>query len=266
MTTEQHQQIVALLHEVGTFQLKYFRNIGEDAIDMKAAKETVSFVDVESEKLLKAGLSKILPEAGWYGEELGQEGDQDFVWIVDPIDGTTNYLNGIPHFSISIALVKQGTPIYGTVYQPYNREYLSATQGEGATLNGKKLNITPRIQDASEALFATGFPYRSEDLNDAFFQCANDVLRLGRGIRRPGSAALDLAYTGAGWFGGFWESDLQPYDVAAALVIMNEAQLAITNHHGEPYNMFKDRILVTAPKGVHPILLATVAKHYGSLL
>ena len=111
-------------------------------------------------------------------------------------------------------------------------------------------------------MYATGFPYRSEDLNDAFFDCANQVLRLGRGIRRSGSAALDLAYLGVGWFGGFWESDLMPYDVAASLCIMREGGVIVTNHSGKSYDMFSDRICVAAQPDVHAELLTIVSSTY----
>ncbi|MDB9741308.1 inositol monophosphatase [Akkermansiaceae bacterium] len=262
MNADIHQQVIDSIREVGKFQLTHFRKVSSDAVDMKAAKETVSFVDVESEKLLKSALKKILPEAGFLGEELGSEGDQNFLWIVDPIDGTTNYLNGLDHFSISVALVKEGIPIYGVVYQPYTDEYLSATKGQGAMRNGEPISLSNLELTSQHALFCTGFPYRSEDLNDAFFEAANQVLRLGRGMRRTGSAALDLAYLGMGWYGGFWESDLQPYDVAAAMVMMNEAGLSITNHLGEPYNMFEHRMMVAGPPLVHRDLLEIISKCY----
>ena len=266
MKFEAHDAVVDLLKSVGAFQLTHFRKVDEDAVDMKAAKETVSFVDVESEKLLRKGFGEILPEAGWYGEELGQEGSQDLVWVVDPIDGTTNYLNGLDYFSISIGLMYYGEVVYGIVYRPSNGEWISAKKGDGVMINGEKIAQVRQVASVAEALFVTGFPYRSEDLNDAFFGAANEILRLGRGIRRNGSAALDLAHAGMGWYGGFWESDLQPYDAAGAMAIMQEAGLTLTNHLGEPYRLFKDRILVAATPCVHAPLLAIVKKHYSPFL
>lgn len=266
MTHEIHQKIVKILNNVGVFQLKHFRNVGASKIDMKAAKETVSFVDVESEKMLKAELLDLLPETGFFGEELGEEGPSDRVWIVDPIDGTTNYLSGIDYFSISIAYVVDRQPVYGIVYKPYSGEYIYAIQGEGVFLNEEKIDISTRITTPEEALFVTGFPYRSEDLNDAFFEAANKVLRLGRGIRRNGSAALDLAHLAAGWYGGFWESDLQPYDVAAAICIMSEADILFTDELGDSYDMFKSRIMVAAPKCVHEPLRSIIAETYKNAL
>lgn len=262
MDSHLHKQIISAIKKTGEFQLSYFRKVGAESVSMKAAKETVSFVDVESEKRLKKALKGILPEAGFLGEELGREGDSDYLWIVDPIDGTTNYLNGLDHFSISVALVKDGVPLYGVVYQPYADEYLSATKGEGVYRNEEKMDLSMIDIDPENALFATGFPYRSEDLNDAFFKAASSVLKLGRGIRRTGSAALDLAYLGVGWYGGFWESDLQPYDVAAALVMLHEAGVKVTNHRGEPYKMFEDRIMVAAPQKVHAELLKIISENY----
>ena len=257
-----HTQVISAIKKTGVFQLSHFRKIGPESVDMKAAKETVSFVDVESEKMLKKALKEIMPEAGFLGEELGREGDEDLLWIVDPIDGTTNYLNGLDHFSISVALVKDGVPQYGVVYQPYTDEYLSSSIGNGVYKNEEKMDLSQINIAPEDALFVTGFPYRSEDLNDAFFKAASSVLKLGRGIRRTGSAALDLAHLGVGWYGGFWESDLQPYDIAAALVMLNESGVKVTNHRGEPYQMFEDRIMVAAPERVHVELLKIISECY----
>ncbi len=256
------KDVIALVREVGAFQLQYFRNIEDSKINKKGSKETVSFLDVESEKLLKKGLQKLLPEAGFFGEELGTEGDSSYRWIVDPIDGTTNFLNGIDQFSISVALVKEEEILLGVVYKPYIDEALSASKGLGIRKNGEASPIHTHKSEAKEALFSTGFPFRSPDLSDAFFKTAKEVLQLGMGIRRQGSAALDLAYLGMGWYDGFWEGDLQPYDAAGALAIIYEAGLLVTNHRGEPYNMFQDRMMVAAPDGVHQPLLEIVARNY----
>jgi myo-inositol-1(or 4)-monophosphatase len=265
MTSISENAIMSLLEQVADFQMTYFRRIGEESVDMKAAKETVSFVDVESEKMLFDGLAAICPEAGFFGEESGKSGDQDLVWIVDPLDGTTNYLNGVDHFSISVALVQNNEPIVGVVYKSVSREAISAVKGQGVKHNGSPI-LNSRIDiEAGDALFVTGFPYRSVDLNDCFFDAASRVLRLGRDIRRTGSAALDLAYLGVGWYGGFWESDLQPYDMAAAILIMSENGVIVTNHRGEPFHLLEDRLMVAAQPKVHQTLLEIIQSAYGSL-
>lgn len=259
-------EIVEVCKQVASFQLEHFRNFSELEVSMKAQKETVSFVDVESEKILSTRLSQILPAAGFYGEESGKSGNQELVWIVDPLDGTTNYLSGLDHFSISVALVKHGVPEVGVVFKPYSGEWIAAERGNGIIFNGENYSNRFNNTKTEESLYSTGFPYRSADLNDAFFDCVNNVLRLGRGVRRSGSAALDLAYLGLGWFGGFWESDLMPYDVAGAMCIMAEAGVKVTNHKGEAYDMFSDRICVAAQENVHAELLKVVSSSYQDYL
>jgi len=253
-------EVATLVQRAGAFQLEHFRS-AELTVDEKARNEFVSFVDVESEMILQKGLKELLPEAGFFGEETGKSGEQNLVWIVDPIDGTSNYVSGLDQFSISVALVDNGSTRLGLVYKPATQEIFSAIRGQGVRHNGTAVT-PPQERPMSEALIGTGFPYRSPDLLDTFFGCAKDVLGKSRGIRRMGSAALDLAYVGCGFLQGFWESDLQCYDVAAALLILEENGCVITNGAGEPYDMFKDRILVAGVPGVQPELLVLVKKAY----
>lgn len=260
--TSVREMVVKLVKKVGEFQLEHFRKMPEQSGDRKAVRETVSFVDVESEKLLAEGLSPLVKGAGFYGEETGKEGNQDLVWIVDPLDGTTNYLNGLAHFSISVALVKEGVPILGVVYQPFAKDCFSCIRGQGVIYNGKVCRPSSPDMAVSDALFSTGFPYRSPDLAESFFEAAAEVLTLGLGIRRSGSAALDVAYVAMGWYRGFWESDLQPYDIAAGLLMMEENGVAISNERGEAFEMFRDRILVAGFPRVHEKLLEKVREAY----
>lgn len=234
----------------------------ENAADVKALRETVSFVDVESERMLREGLNLLIEEAGFYGEESGRSGNQDLTWIVDPLDGTTNYLSGLDHFSISIALVENENTILGVIHKPFTGEVYSSVSKQGVFYNGKPSQPFQLEMPASDALFMTGFPYRSPDVAEQFFKTAPEVLQLGRGIRRSGSAALDLANLGLGHIQGFWETDLQPYDVAAGVLMMLENGIVVTNQKGDPYNMFNDRILVAAFPKVHEELLAAVQKGY----
>ncbi len=234
----------------------------EGADDMKAVRETVSFVDVESEKMLQQGLLPLIEGAGFFGEESGKSGSQDLVWIVDPLDGTTNFLSGLDLFSISVALVENGEPVLAIVYKPISGELYSSIKGQGACYNG--IPTTPAHPNVTEvdAIFTTGFPYRSPDVAEQFFKAAADILILGRGIRRSGSAALDVANLSMGWIQGFWETDLQPYDVAAGILLMKENGILVTNQLGEDYDMFADRLMVAALPNVHPALLAAVQRNY----
>lgn len=256
-------RVIELAREVGKFQLQYFRKMPVGSDTVKAVRETVSFVDVESEKMLHQGLLPLVEGAGFYGEETGKSGSQDLVWIVDPLDGTTNYLSGLDHFSVSIALAENGQPVLGVIYKPFSGDVYSSVKGQGVSYNGDCARPASPDTAASDALFMTGFPYRSPDVVDQFFSAAAEILTLGRGIRRSGSAALDVACLSLGWIQGFWETDLQPYDVAAGILMMRENGVLVTNHRGEPFDMFADRILCAALPNVHPALLASVQKAYG---
>jgi len=242
--------------------MKYFRSMPEGADSVKAVREIVSFVDVESEKILQDGLLPLVEGAGFFGEESGQSGSQDLVWIVDPLDGTTNYLSGMEQFAISVALVEKGKPILGVVYKPYADDIYTCIKGQGVLFNGKKVKPAQSEMEASDALFMTGFPYRSPDMVESFLKAAPQVMVLGRGIRRFGSAAIDIACLSVGWVQGFWETELQPYDVAAALLMAEENGIVVTNHRGEAFDMYKDRILVAGLPKVHKSLLAVIRDAY----
>jgi myo-inositol-1(or 4)-monophosphatase len=251
-----------LVKEVGNLQLKHFRAMPDGADDMKAVRETVSFVDVESERILKDGLLPLINGAGFFGEESGKSGSQKLVWVVDPLDGTTNFLSGLDQFCVSVALVDNGEPMLGVVYKPTSGEVFTCTKGDGVIYNGKRTRAAHPDVTESDALFATGFPYRSPDVAAQFFEAAAEVLTLGRGIRRSGSAALDVAHLSMGWFQGFWETDLQPYDVAAGVLMMRENGILVTNERGEPYDLFADRLMVAAMPKVHPAFLEVIARSY----
>lgn len=252
-----------LVKVVGAFQLKYFRKMVTGSTEVKSLREMVSFVDVESEKMLMEGLMPLVSGAGFYGEESGKTGGQELVWIVDPLDGTTNFLSGLDHFSVSIALVENGQAIFGVIYKPFSGEMYEAEKGKGVHYNGE-LKAISMINDSSEAIFMTGFPYRSPERAEGFFKTASEVLVLGRGIRRSGSAALDVAQLSLGWLQGFWETDLQPYDIAAGMLMMREHGIIVTNENGDDYDMFLDTLMVAAQPEVHADLLDCVRSGYGS--
>ncbi len=254
-------EVTALVQQVGAFQLRHFRSLGPGAGNEKQARELVSFVDTTSEEMLMAGLKTLLPAAGFYGEETGKQGDDNLRWVVDPLDGTTNFLSGLDQFCISVALEKNRKTQLGVVWRPVSAEGFSALRQGGFRYQDTPL---PRVQPLplQRALVGTGFPYRSRDLAPAFFHCAQEVLNHSRGIRRFGSAALDLAYVAAGFLQGFWETDLKPYDVAAALLFLDEAGCITTNEQGRPYSPYRDRMLVCGFPDVHQQLLELVARHY----
>ncbi len=256
--------VISVVRAVAEFQLKHFRAMPEDATDIKSIRETVSFVDVESEKMLLAGLLPLIDGAGFYGEETWKSGSQELTWIVDPLDGTTNFLSGLDHFCISVALVENGEPRLAVICKPFSGEVYSSVKGEGVLYNGVLTTPVNPNPNAADALFMTGFPYRSPEVAEGFFKTAASVLTLGRGIRRSGSAALDVAHLSLGWIQGFWETDLQPYDVAAGMLMMRENGVLVTNDKGAPYNMFSDKLMVAGFPAVHEKLLHSVRNGYGA--
>jgi len=228
---------------------------------MKNPNETVSEIDITSEKMIRSILHDIIPDAAFYGEETEQSRSDQLTWVVDPIDGTTNYLKGIDLWSVSIALLEKHLPIVSCIVRPAVRETFTAVKGMGAFHNGKKLKKVTK-KDLGSALIGTGMPFRTPESYDAFFPCAREVLEGSLDIRRMGSAAIDLAYVGADILQGFWEIDLQPYDVAAALLIMEETGCICTDATGGNYDMFSSRTCVAGHPGVHEKLVSITGKHY----
>jgi myo-inositol-1(or 4)-monophosphatase len=259
------EEVIEVVKEVGTFQMQHFRSMPAGSDNSKAVREMVSFVDVESEKMLKVILDTLIADAGFYGEETGKNGNQDYTWIVDPLDGTTNFLSGLDQFAVSVAFVDKGETVLGVIYKPASKELYSAIKGGGYHYNGQQLPQVSKDISHEEALYVTGFPYRSPDVFDSFFKCAGEVLLTGRGLRRMGCAALDLCMVAAGWQQGYWETDLQPYDIAAGVLFLRESGCIVTNELGEEYDLFKDRMMVAALPGVYDQLLKTVLTNYGKM-
>ncbi len=253
--------VIELTRKVGIYQLSKFRTLPPGSGEEKLAREFVSEVDVNSEKMLYEGLTQLVPIAGFFGEETGTSGSKSLRWIVDPLDGTTNFLSGLDQFCISVALEQDGKIMLGVILRPASNECFSALRGKGAFRNGEALNKT-FLGSLDQALIGTGFPFRSPNLVKPFFACAEELLGQCRDMRRLGAAAIDLSYVAAGFLQGFWESDLQPYDVAAALLFLEEIGCVMTNQKGESYSPYRDRILVCGFPQVHQGLLEIVAKHY----
>lgn len=191
-------------------------------VSEKRAGDFVSEADQAAERHLRTGFARARPDDGWLGEETGAAPGQNRLWIVDPLDGTTNFLRGIGHWAVSVALVEDGVPILGVVHDPIRDETFTAQLGQGATLNGCRISAA-RTADLSAALFGTGIPFGGMAHIDAH---AADIARLMphcAGARRMGAAALDLAYVASGRLDGFWERRLRPWDISAGLVLLREA-------------------------------------------
>ena len=217
-----------------------FNEVENLQVSVKGAGDFVSNADRKAEQTIRETLTEARPNYGWLGEESDPVEGKDPTrrWIVDPLDGTTNFLHGIPHWAISIALEHKGEIIAGVVYDPAKDEMYTAEKGEGAWLNDRRLRVSAR-RDLSEMLFATGLPFAGrKGLTEALKDLAH-VLPMTAGVRREGAAALDLAYVAAGRYDGFWERALQRWDIAAGLLLVREAggmvgSLGETQAHTDP--------------------------------
>ena len=238
--------LTAVAREAGAFMMKHFRRLEEGEIERKSSlKDLVTFVDRESENLIFDRLKAELPDHGLLGEESGQvrEGSGG-VFIIDPLDGTTNYAQGLPHFAVSIARRKDERTTHGLIYLPYFDEMFYAERGAGAYLNEKRLQVTTKT-DLADCLVATGFAcvrggYRPDGL-----PIFNRLIYRLRDLRRLGAATVDLAYVASGIFDGFYEIGLEPWDVCAGALMVEEAGGTVSGFGGETDPLFGPRILAT---------------------
>lgn len=230
---------------------------GEHHIRFKGEVDLVTEVDRACEDLIVASIRAAHPGHGILAEEGTRDvGTSRHRWIVDPLDGTTNYAHGFPWFCVSIALEIDGDVMLGVIYQPVMDELFTAVKGEGASVNGRPLRVSDR-QPLKQCLLATGFPYDRTAENENNFANFFNFQFAARAIRRAGSAALDLAYVAAGRLDGYWEIKLNPWDVAAGQLLVTEAGGRVTNHAGEPYAIDDHRIL--ASNGfIHDEMLAVL--------
>lgn len=205
----------------------------------------VTEYDLRCEALLREQLAAILPGSGFLGEEGGAtNADAAAQWIVDPLDGTVNFAHGIPIFCVSVALQVDGTIVIGVIHHPLLNETFWAVRGEGAWLNGKRLQ-TSSTTSVHDSILVTGFPYNVQDNPERCIDQFSTVVRLGIPIRRLGSAALDLAYLAAGRFDGFWEVRLHPWDMAAGVLLVEEAGGMVTHYGGRSFVLAHDSIVAT---------------------
>jgi myo-inositol-1(or 4)-monophosphatase len=237
------QQAVAAAKAAGALQKQ--RLWSDLDISFKGEIDLVTEVDRRCEELIVAALKGAFPEHGILAEEgSNQEGRLPYKWVIDPLDGTTNFAHGFPWFCVSIALEHQGEVLLGVIYHCMMDELFTAVRGGGAFLNGSKIRVSTR-QPLRRSLLATGFPYdRTRDNENNFDNFINFQLA-ARAVRRAGAAALDLAYVAAGRLDGYWECKLKPWDVAAGSLMVTEAGGILTNHAGLPHSVYDHRILAS---------------------
>lgn len=248
------QQVMDLSKETGRFILDEWDKLSEEHIEAKGLHDFVTNVDMQSEKKLVEGLKKILPEAGFIVEEetIKKKGDE-LNWIVDPLDGTTNYIHGITPFAISIALSHHGNIIMGVVYELGFDEMFYSWEGSPAYMNDRRISVsqTPTIE---ESIIATGFPYNDFSRLKPYLQSLEYFMRNSHGIRRFGSAATDLCYTACGRFEAFYEYSLKPWDVAAGSFIVRQAGGRVSDFSGGDKYLFNQEMVAANERVFDPFL------------
>jgi myo-inositol-1(or 4)-monophosphatase len=231
-------------------------------ISQKQVNDFVTEVDQASEAIIIQTLLEAYPGHGILAEESGSEHgakDSEFVWIIDPLDGTTNFIHGFPFYCVSIALAVKGRIEQAVVYDPTRNDLFTATRGRGAYLNDRRLRVSRRVR-LGECLISTGFPFRPGDNFKEYMSMMGDVMQRTAGIRRPGAAALDLAYVAAGYTDGFFEKGLSPWDAAAGSLLVTEAGGLIGNLSGEADFLDQKECLAANPK-IYGLLIGLVGKY-----
>lgn len=238
------KEVIELTHKAGTFILKEKGRFNSSDIQKKGFNDLVSYVDKTSEKQLVKGLQQILPGSGVLGEEGGGNFDNKYTWVIDPLDGTTNFIHKLPCFAVSIALYENKTPIIGVVNELNFKECFSAVKGKGAKVNGKKIKVSPQ-KKLGDSLIATGFPYNDFGLQDEYMELFKHLMKTTQGIRRIGSASVDLCYVAMGRFEAFYEYGLKPWDVSGGALIVAEAGGRLSDFNGGKDYLFGKSIVAT---------------------
>jgi myo-inositol-1(or 4)-monophosphatase len=227
---------------------------------LKGRHDPVTESDFASQQLIIEHLSLAFPEHCFLAEETGapesSDNSSDGCWIIDPLDGTVNFAHNFPMFAVSIAFQWQGTVVYGVVYDPMREELFEAVRGGGAWLNEQPIQVS-LIQELDRALLATGFPYNVADHLDATMLRFKRLLTQAQGVRRPGSAAIDLCYVAAGRCDGFWEENLKPWDTAAATLVVLEAGGRLSTFDGEPFEINAQNVVASNSR-LHDQILAAL--------
>jgi myo-inositol-1(or 4)-monophosphatase len=233
--------IQQIAREAGDLLMKHF---GKVDVEYKGEVDVVTVADRESEKLIVERLTKLWPEHDLVGEEGARRSHgSDYRWYIDPLDGTTNFAHGYPVFCVSIALEHRKELVAGVVFDPTRNELFAAEKGSGATLNGRLMHVS-KIDDLAQSLVATGFPSQKRHKNPNIHFYHHITLKT-HGIRRAGSAAMDLAYTACGRFDGYWEFNLNPWDTAAGVLLVREAGGTVSDADGAPFDIASKEVVAS---------------------
>jgi len=231
-------------------------------VSQKQVNDFVTEVDQAAEQAIIDILLTAYPGHAIWAEESGRTHgaqDSDYVWIIDPLDGTTNFIHGLPVYCVSIALAVKGKVEQAVIYDPSRNDLFTATRGRGAFLNDRRLRVSKRVR-LQECLISTGFPFRQGDDFNTYLRMMGDVMQRTAGLRRPGAAALDLAYVAAGFTDGFFETGLQPWDVAAGSLLVTEAGGLVGNFTGEADFLEQKECLAGTPR-IYGQLVALLGKY-----
>ncbi|AFJ01612.1 Inositol-1-monophosphatase [Methylophaga frappieri] len=250
---------VRAARQAGSLILRSLQHVDHLAVTTKGRNDFVSDVDRLAEQEIISVIKKAYPDHAIMAEESGEQGDSDTVWIIDPLDGTTNFLHGFPHYCVSIAVRIKDQVSHAVIFDPLRDELFTASRGSGAQLNGRRLRVTKR-RDLTDALIATGFPFKYPQHQASYLAMFNAVFSEVADIRRAGSAALDLAYVAAGRVDGYWEIGLQNWDLAAGILLVEEAGGIVTNFSGQDQLFDKGHVLA-AGMGLHKHLQAAITPH-----
>ncbi|MFN7085274.1 MAG: inositol monophosphatase family protein [Burkholderiales bacterium] len=235
------------------------RNLDIVSVREKAVNDYVSEVDHEAEQAIIRTLLDAYPDHSILAEESGASGNSEYQWIIDPLDGTTNFLHGFPQYAVSIALAHKGQVTQAVIYDPARNDLFTASRGRGAFLNETRIRVSKRLH-LKTSLIGTGFPFRQLEHLDSYLAMFRDMVKNTAGVRRPGAAALDLAYVAAGRLDGFWELGLSPWDIAAGSLLITEAGGLIGDLEGNETYMQSGNVVAGTPK-VFVEMLKLIAPH-----
>ncbi len=258
------------MHPMLTIAVRAARNAGDIIqrsankvsqlrVNQKSSHDFVSEVDFQAEQEIIHVIKQAYPDHAIMAEESGEHEGNEYLWIIDPLDGTTNFLHGFPQYAVSIGLKHKNKMELGVVYDPVQDELFTAERGGGAMLNNRRIRVSDR-NNLQTALLGTGYPFRSEENVDEYLAMFRPLCVATSGIRRAGAAALDLAYVACGRLDGFWEIGLQPWDMAAGVLLIQEAGGVITDFAFNDKYMASGNLMTANPK-IHQLMYKTVEPH-----
>jgi len=245
---------VRAARSAGSVIARGFENVDDLEIQHKGNNDFVTRIDKEAEQAIIEKIKQSYPTHSFVGEEGGViEGDKDFKWVIDPLDGTTNFIKGIPHFAVSIALLYKGRLDQAVVFDPIRSELFTASRGNGAQLNGRRIRAS-KARELGSTILATAFPFKDKDKLPSVMKTFGEIFAEAGDIRRCGSAALDLAYVAAGRYDGYWEQGVKPWDIAAGELLVRESGGLVTDYQGGNDPMHTGEIVAGSPRVVQALV------------